>query len=469
MSKNIFEKYSELIQSENESIGITPMKYSGSKQYSQESFIDDNDSEDFITSKDIIKMKENNDPNIKAILSDRPIEIEEELHFKRYTKKHVHKYTDKEMEAIRESCKTVIVHDFSDHDIYHMSDEERAQEDSLNEIAVKVSGLKRTYSRVDKYIEAMRIVIEAWELLEKKENYLHDDKEFWQMVADGRIYHNRLFMPILNGMNKYNKDLIIQYISNPELDPKDLLPASQQNSDRDPWFNDDEEKESEEEEMKRLLSEDEVQYILDHEEDPEKIEIHKLNNKYIKGYDMRNFKKKKKESKTDKLIRTNVKTLLNHIQMNPSNRSGMWRSNRSTLITQSMFEPRKSEPDVWDEIYFDGSWDNENDLFLYDLAMEEYHMKQYIAGSSAMTVGDQEVADVFNTMEQEGMNVVRLRQLMSMDNSSYDKRKIKNQRKVNRKVESALIQRITKLNNNPRFKKLISKAENAINKQMEEY
>jgi len=41
--------------------------------------------------------------------------------------------------------------------------------------------------------------------------------------------------------------------------------------------------------------------------------------------------------------------------------------------------------------------------------------------------------------------------------------------KQNKKTEAALLQRITKLNNNPKFKKLVTKAEKAINEQISQY
>ena len=41
-------------------------------------------------------------------------------------------------------------------------------------------------------------------------------------------------------------------------------------------------------------------------------------------------------------------------------------------------------------------------------------------------------------------------------------------RKENKKLESAILQRITKLNGDPSFKKLATKAENALNKRFEE-
>ena len=121
MSKTVEEMYQELIE---QAATFGEMINPGS-QYLD----DDDDSEDFMTSKEIIKTKE----DIKEKFGiDDPINdgvIEEDVHFKTYSKKYQHKYTDKEMEEIRKSCECTIVHDYGEHDIYHLSDEERAEND----------------------------------------------------------------------------------------------------------------------------------------------------------------------------------------------------------------------------------------------------------------------------------------------------------------------------------------------------
>lgn len=462
MSKDLFDRFSALI----EDTGFDPDTgmYTG-KKYSRSRFVEeDDDGETFITSEEIVKAQKAKDvPD--SIIPARPEEFEEHLHFKRYSQAREHKYTEKEMEQIRESCRCCLVHDYSEQDIYHISDEERAQIDSLNEMAVKISTLKKTYRQVDQYVLAMRIVIEAWEMISKKENFIHDDEEFWEMISDGRVYHNRIPMPKLKGMDKYNKDLLIQYISNPELDPTDLI--SQEQQEQKAWYDWDEpeDEESEEESMKRLLSPEEAQYILEHEDAPEEFVVKPLKRKEIKGYDrqgFRSFRKtpKKKMSKKEKYLQDNLFDILRKIQNNPLNRPDDFRFNRSMMLTTSMFEPGKKIKDPFDDIRFDGSWTNKNDLFIYDLVMREKELEQHIPGNSSMTYADQELSDVFQAMTEEGMNVVDLRRRMNM--STDTKNVLRKQKKRNKRTESLLLQRIVKLNRNPKFKKLISKAEDEI-------
>lgn len=465
-SKTTFEMYEELMNQaslfgEDESY----FNHSNPNPWNN-----DEDGEDFLTSEDMVKMEEARES--KGISGPKgPVKIEEEVHFKRYSKRREHKYTEKELNEIKESCRSTIVHDYSEFDRYHISDEERAKNDSLAELSAKLGGLKRLYRKVDQYIEAMRVVVEAWEILEEKENYLHTKEEFFRMVADGRIYHAGIMMPKLKGIDKYNINMIIRYISNPELDPKDLLPI--QNKTVDDWydqFDEDYEEESEEEEMERLLSEEEVQYILDNTDNPPELEVHNIKPKYIRGYDQRNGINKKKFSKKERKYMEGLHDLLNKIQANPENREdGGDVYSRSWLITNSMFEPEKKEKDIWDSLYFNGSWTSKTDLFLYDLAVREEILNQKAPGERYQTNADKELQEFFRTMEQHGMNVIELRRKMNMSNEQLRATESKREKKNNKKIESALIQRITKLNGNEKFKKLVAKAEKAINEEMKEY
>ena len=430
--------------------------------------MDDDDGEDFLTSKEIVKLKEN--PNLKEEdLPDSlkgPVDIEESVHFQRFTTKHEHKYTQKEMDEIIESCKTTLVHDYGEFDRYHISDEERARNDSLAELATKLGGLKRIYRKVDQWIYAMRIVIEAWELVEKKENVIHSTDEFFEMVHDGRIYHSGIIMPQLKGIDKYSMDVLIKYISNPDMNPEDLLTKDELKK-RDPWYEDEDDEESEEEAMTRLLSPEEVQYIIDHSDNPETIKVHDVKRKFILNYD-KNVKNKK-FSKRDKIYTKSLHTVLKKIQSNPSNRNDGDLYSRSWLITNSMFTPEEEKKDFWDDLYYDGSWTNDDQLFLLDMAEREEMLKQKPEGETYMTYADKELQDFFRTMEENGLNTVELRRRMNMTEDSQKQDSIKRERKNNKKIESALIQRITKLNNDPKFKKLVAKAEKEINSNLETY
>lgn len=459
MSKSIESMYEALI---NQSDTIDTLGGPHRTNY-----VDEEDSEEFMTSKELIKTKEHLEEKYGVIQKGDGV-IEEEVHFKRYTKRREHKYTEKEMQEIKESCVATIVHDYSENDTYHISDEERAANDMLSELGIKLDGLKRTYRKVDQYIEAMRIVVQAWEMLEEKGNFIHTREEFFQMVSEGKIVSNRIIMPKLKKMDSYNIDMIIKYISNPELDPSDLSPVV---PDDDDWYNDlTGEGETEEEQMLRLLSPEEFQFLKEHEDNPPKIRVKNISPKLIKGYDRRDFgrsKKGKKCSKKERYVIESLHDILNKIQSSEISRNRDY--TRSSLITNSMFDIDKPEKDIWDNLYFDGSWANDNDVYLYDLAVREELLKQHPRDRQYLTFGDMELQNFFKILEDNGINTIDLRRKLNCTAESAQKEEIKHVKKENKKIESALLQKISKMNQSPKFKKLVSKAEDALNKQMSQY
>lgn len=482
---------------------------------------DDDEMETFLTDDDIEKSKKKLEKEKKDIYDIQPGDgtIEEDVHFKRYTKRREHKYTEKEMEEIRNSCEATIVHDYGEYDIYHMSEEDRKKNDMLAEISIKLGKLKRTYGRVNEYIEAMRTVFEAWDLLEKS-NYIHTKDEFYEMIKEGHIVSNRIIMPKLRRMDSYNIDLLIQYISNPELDPNDLVPVN--NSEDDPvqlelkeiyenykkeyMYDHEEEYKSkftekeleeniydieehlemeshryaidrmEEDDMARLLSPEETQYMIDHISDPEEIRVENINRKMIKDYDKRSVfsyrkknknRKKKKDDKKKKYVIENLHDILNKIQMNSSTNKSV---TRSYMLTHNMFNYEQKEETVWDSIpYFDGSWADENAAILYDINLREELLNLRPEGNRYSSYGDLELHNFFRILEDNGINVVELRTKINGSQEYNENKELKERKKENKKIENAIIQRITNLNSNPKFKKLVNKAEKALNKQIENY
>ena len=88
---------------------------------------------------------------------------------------------------------------------------------------------------------------------------------------------------------------------------------------------------------------------------------------------------------------------------------------------------------------------------------------------SYITNADKELQTFFRTMEDNGVNVIELRRRMNMSNDTLNTQESNKTKKENKKIESALIQRITKLNGDPKFKKIVSKAEKSINEDLEKY
>ena len=432
--------------------------------------VEDDDEEDFISSEEIVKMK-----HLPDLSKDGPIldtvndsEMEEVFHYKRYNQGKQHVYTEQELEQIKASCMNTLVHDYSSQDEYHLTDEERLKNDNLKELEIKLSKLKTIYRQVDQYVIAMRTVMEAWKILEEKENILFSEPEFYKMIKEGKISHPRVPMPKLKNADKYNLDLIITYISNPELDPKDLVPkkSSKYNSslDEDEDYYD----ETEEDRMNRLLDDKEIQFIIDNADNPPEIKVIPMKNKYIQGYKKTIFSKKNKHkgNKIQKRITKDIHDLLNKIQMDPNNYRGSGIS-RSYMITSSLFSPREKEKSIWDDVRFQGDWSNKWDVELYDILERIKLSELEYPGKRFITYADQELNRFFSILEAHGINTIELRQKVTKGTTINDVVEV-NKKKENKKLEAQIVQRITKLNNDSKFKKLVAKAEHALANYNEE-
>ena len=133
-----------------------------------------------------------------------------------------------------------------------------------------------------------------------------------------------------------------------------------------------------------------------------------------------------------------------------------------------MFEPEEKHDDFWDDLRYDGSWTDKNGLKLYDIMFNECLMGQMMPRSGGMTYGDDSLTQFFKTMEQAGMNVMKLRQAMNMRSEDISESEIERSRKENKKIEAQLLQRITKLNRSEKFKKMIAKSEKKLNNMQDE-
>jgi hypothetical protein len=464
-SKSSFGMYEELLMQESDAENKYDHNQNSIYSKRMDKYFDgDEDSEEFVTSAEIVKNKKEVEERRSGLTSDDDGIIEESVHFQRFTKRREHKYTEKEMMDIRNSCHRTIVHDYGTYDIYHISNEERAKNDQLSEISMKLGKLKRTYRRVDQYIEAMRIVFEAWSILEKS-NYIHTKDEFYKMVADGRIVSNRILMPKLKNINRYNMDVIINYISNPQLDPSHLVPKKTEKTHDSFWDEEEWDEESEEEEMQRLLSVEEAELVINRDDKPApKMEIGYIKPKYIKGYDRRTRKKRKDENKQDKYIREGLSEILNKIQ----NGNYYKEQGNTFMVTNSLFETEKEEKSIYDDMKFTGSWGNEDAVELYDLIVNEEILRQMPPKEKYLTYADMQLKKFFRVLEDNNVSTIEIRRRVDgggvNDHSAKKERIVK---KENKKLESALIQRISKLNKSPKFKKIINKAEDALSKYRE--
>ena len=131
-----------------------------------------------------------------------------------------------------------------------------------------------------------------------------------------------------------------------------------------------------------------------------------------------------------------------------------------------MFDTEKKPKDFWDDLVFDGSWADDAAVYMYDLISREELLKMRAPDEKYMTYGDIELNSFFQIAERNGINVIELRQKMEIsDNTTLrESVELRESTKESKKLERDIIQRITKLNNDPKFKKLVDKSERALNK-----
>lgn len=375
--------------------------------------------------------------------SKEQVPIDESIHFQRFNKRYIHKYNNKEMAQIRLGCKNVIVNDYGTNDMFHMSDEEKLKNDQLAEIAIKLASVKSIYRRLDQYIEAMRIVYKAWEILSEK-NYVHSKKEFFKLVGKGKIVSNRIIIPQMKNFNKYNKELIEKYISNPELDASIFAPEDK----FAPLYSSDEDIE---EEMTCLLTEEDYNNIQAFNENTcGEIEVEELPDKFMKNYLQPKYDKKKSYHQT----------VFNQI-MN-ENRKVMTLGNQY-IFSSAMFDKVKKES-AYDKIKFKASWQNADDVDYYNMMIDEAYMNE--PANKWSTNADEHLKMFYNEMDRAGLTWRQI-SINGNNSSSFEKDREKLSIKENKKLERDILNRIVEMNNNKKFKELSKNAEEKLNKFME--
>lgn len=439
MRDDIYDAYNESI---NDKYEREIQMFRGNQNISKNNKFMYDDSEAFILSEERKEDKDDNDSgNIKNKKSNN--EIEESFVFKLYNKDRVRKFSEKQMEEIRNSCKDVIVHDYHMNDWYHMSDDDRERNDMLFELNQKLGSIRRVYSKVDDYIRAMRIVYSAWNILAEKE-YLYNRKEFFKLVSNGNIMCNRIIQPKLKHINQYNIDTIIAYISDDRLDPSDLVIDDDDNlldeldDLPDNW----------------LLSEDEIEMINSEIKTKMKLEV--IDSKIISGLvgSWINRRNKVKLNKHDKNIRKMYRGLLQKIS-----ESGMFNNRNysyTSYVTEDIFDIQDKDDNI--NVYR-GSWANDEMLRLHELSVEQKQMEEITNQYASITRGDDAYNAFFKILERHDIDTLTLRRNMQIGHNKDTKRDTKKIRRINKQHERRTLDRIIKLSNSPKFKKLIDKAE----------
>ena len=165
------------------------------------------------------------------------------------------------------------------------------------------------------------------------------------------------------------------------------------------------------------------------------------------------------KAKVDEMTRKDVHRILNAIQMDPNNfrGSGM---DRSYIAANTWFGPHEEEETFYDKLKFKGSWSNKYDKKLHDVYEKIKLLDEPTHSYRYRTYAEESFNKYCESMERNGFSTIEYRQRLSipMEQEIVQTNKLK----TNRKTEARIIDRVMKLNNNPKFKKLIDKAEHAL-------
>lgn len=412
----------------------------------------EDDIEGFVTSEDYFKddTQENRGSGNRLSKED-----DESFVYKRYTTRREYKYTEQEMEAIRNGCLVTFVHDYVQDDFYHVSDEDRSKYDALAEISMKLGAIKSVYRRVDQYVLAMRTVYKAWEILATK-NTIYTRDEFFKLVGKGKITSSKIILPALKNSNKYNMDKIMQYIDDEELDPEDLLPIKIEDIN-DTYYDDDER----EDEIARIFSQEELELLDKLEKDDgntvSDIKTVELKRKFVSSGDYYSSKSKHKLNKRDKHFYQTMAPVIKSIRNRNKIDHGY-----CTAVIDDLSKKDDDSGRLFDDIMFHGSWESDIDVRLYDIAVTDMMNDTPIMGERNLTYNDVIERKFYKTLSDHGINDIKIKRNVEGSGADETKRKKKQVLRENKIREEKFINRVTNLQGNPKFIKLIKKAKKDI-------
>ena len=249
----------------------------------------------------------------------------------------------------------------------------------------------------------------------------------------------------MKNINKYNKELIEKYISNPELDASIFAPEDK----LAPLYSSDEDIE---EEMNCLLTDEDYQNIQAFNDNTcSEIEVEELPDKFMKNYLQPKYDKKK-----------NYHQIVFNQIMN-ENRKVMTLGNQY-IFSSSMFDRAKKES-AYDKIQFKGSWKNADDVDYFNMMIDRVKLDE--PADKWRTNADEQLQEFYNEMDRVGINWRQASVNENNNSSVFEKNREKISIKENKKLERDILNRIVEMNNNKKFKELSKNAEEKLNKFME--
>lgn len=108
------------------------------------------------------------------------------------------------MNQMLQAYDRIIVHDFNDS--YHMSDEEREEQNKFYRMFGKLNRCKRRYRRINEFIDCARQSLECLDVVAHNNNTVYDPEKFKSMVLRGKINLFGWFFPVYRGRDRKQLD-----------------------------------------------------------------------------------------------------------------------------------------------------------------------------------------------------------------------------------------------------------------------
>ena len=444
------------------------------ESYNDDHFLNHHDGSDksdmvtFAAVSEVKKIREIGDDNASIEL----LIPEEEVTFKRFSKIRERRYTEQELDKMKYDARHSIVFDYGPSDTYHMSDEEQLKRNELGELGMRLRSVKRSHGNAADFVKDMRLIVEAWEKIAET-NGIYTKEEFFRLVRKGRIISAIVPYTILRKKRLYDMDTIMRYVSDTSLDPMDLLTESDRERRLNPYANmfgyDENDDDGDENQEPSTLDESELSLIKDvvdgTTEMPEAV-ILPLPEKFIHGYDrqhIRGFgvrKEQFKGSKKDKIRRKIIHRDLNELQAT----AHIKRLRRDSYSASGIFDVKGSPTTSRDKFRYGGSLRDNELVDMFVMIRDEMSKDDPISGR-AETVRTALTNEIWEEMELLGLGgVKRMREKVAMSKKHM---RVKRQvdAKDRAKREAAILRRVHALNNNPKIKKVVEKAENKMAEQ----
>lgn len=325
------------------------------------------------------------------------------------------KFSDAEIQQMKDSIKEVCANDFSDE--YNLSDEERYANAEEARIFNAVARTKRKCNNIADFIVAVRYRLDAIDYI-AEHNGVFTPEEFLKKVSKGKIVLTGISAPKYTGKNKkkINWDYICEFIADRDKDPREF---------RESKHDDDFYDHSHENGGQNLFSESQYKMLVEDADPNENVEIEML---------VANDKTMKKLSKHNPIIADSIVKYVSALKKKSESShifdaaDVMHELKSIQVLDERSIRATKVAPPK-----FTGDYSSDKDWEKYEREYYDWYINNVYEetdNGSKMTVDEYQQAQVRKLMEEAGWNIRRF-----SSNAKYFKREKKLKHNAKRKAK----------------------------------